>query len=313
MSRNCFEVEVEVEVEENSFENSGRMMEANINAPNIANHIDIDQAAQAQREDEESAASSTNSNMVKWRGNEVSKKEAKALRHVFDNLQDHFGHEGPDPRIRFKASLAHTGQGQIWNGDLDFTYDINGDQCDLAYVGMDVCVDLTPKLVHKHGQPMLKDYGNSWVYVYLPGLTLDKFNSYVKIGTGWDVSDEKTVYDPNRNLVAIEAKLHHQSGQPKPSFWVVKEKDASASAYAYGQEISFTRVGSIQDVNAQPHQQHVHRGVGIFSVSIEVEGSPNFKPTPGAGDEAKLTFTLVSVRTWGITDCVAPIVYASSK
>jgi hypothetical protein len=54
---------------------------------------------------------------------------------------------------------------------------------------MDVCLDLAPKLVHKHGQPMLKDYGKSWVYVYLPQLTFDKFKSYVKFGTGWDVSD----------------------------------------------------------------------------------------------------------------------------
>eukprot|EP00984_Skeletonema_dohrnii_P028519 scaffold18555_cov146-Skeletonema_dohrnii-CCMP3373.AAC.11 len=265
----------------------------------------------AQRGDEESVASSADSNinMVEWRGNLVGEKEAKALRHVFDDLQDHFGHQRPDPRITFNTSLAHPGQGKAWNGELDFTYDINGDHCNLAYVSMDVCVDLTAKLVHKHGQPMLKEYGNSWVYVYLPGLTLDMFKSYLKTGTGWDVSDEGegTVYDPNRNLVAIEAKMHHESGQPKPSFWVVKDKDAS------GRDISFSRIGSVQEVNAQPHQQCIHRGIGIFSVSMEVEGTPNFEPTPGAGDVAKLTFTLVSVRTWGITDCVAPIVHAPSK
>eukprot|EP00985_Skeletonema_marinoi_P003404 scaffold1458_cov78-Skeletonema_marinoi.AAC.1 len=267
-----------------------------------------EQAAQRGKKDEYFVeASSGNPNMVEWRGNLVGEKEAKALRHVFDDLQDHFGHQRPDPRITFNTSLAHPGQGQVWNGELDFTYDINGDHCNLAYVSMDVCVDLTAKLVHKHGQPMLKEYGNSWVYVYLPGLTLDKFKSYVKTGTGWDVSDEGTVYDPNRNLVAIEAKMHHKSGQPKPSFWVVKDKDAS------GRDISFSRIGSVQEVNAQPHQQCIHRGIGIFSVSMEVEGTPNFEPTPGAGDEAKLTFTLVSVRTWGITDCVAPIVHAPSK
>jgi len=74
-------------------------------------------------------------------------------------------------------------------------------------------------------------------------------------------------------------------------------------------------VGSVQGVAAQPHQQRIHRGLGIFSVSIEVEGTPNFEPIPipGVGNEAKLSFTLVSVHTWGITDCVAPIVYAPSK
>ena len=72
-------------------------------------------------------------------------------------------------------------------------------------------------------------------------------------------------------------------------------------------------VGSVQGVAAQPHQQRIHRGLGIFSVSIEVEGTSNFEPIPGVGNEAKLSFTLVSVHTWGITDCVAPIVYAPSK
>eukprot|EP00984_Skeletonema_dohrnii_P027196 scaffold16687_cov102-Skeletonema_dohrnii-CCMP3373.AAC.1 len=46
---------------------------------------------------------------------------------------------------------------------------------------------------------------------------------------------------------------------------------------------------------------------------MEVEGSPNFEPTPDTGDEANLVFTLVSVRTWGITECVAPIVHAPNK
>ena len=183
-----------------------------------------------------------------------------------------------------------------------------GDQCNLAYVGMDVCIDLTPKLVHIHGQPMLKDYGSKWVYVYLPQMTYDKVVSYVKTGTGYDVSTEGTVNDPNRNLVAIEAKLHHEPEQPKPSFWVVKEKEDDS-----GKDVSFSRMGSVQEVNAKPRQQRVHRGVGIFSVSMEVEGTRNSMPAPGTGEEANLSFTLVSVRTWGITDCVAPIVHAPDK
>mmetsp|Transcript_21989 Transcript_21989/g.34506 ORF Transcript_21989/g.34506 Transcript_21989/m.34506 type:complete len:289 (+) Transcript_21989:110-976(+) len=279
----------------------------NFDVPNtkIAPHNELQKEGQSDDEDF-AAANLKPIKMVRWRGNLVSEKEAKALCHVFDNLQDHFGHQRPDPRIRVTTSLAHPGQGWSWNGDLDFSYDINGDQCNLAYVSMDVCVDLTPKLVHKHGQAMLNDYGSSWVYVYVPESTFDKFKCYVKAGTGWDVSDEGNVYDPNRNLVAIEAEIHHKSGQPKPSFWMLKDNDAS------GNETSFSRIGSIQEVSAQPHQQRTHRGVGIFSVSMEVEGTPNFEPTPGE-DKAKLSFTLVSVRTWGITECVAPIVHAPAS
>jgi len=189
----------------------------------------------------------SSTNMVQWRGNLVAEKEAKALKHVFDDLQDHFGHQRPDPNVRFNADLKYPGHGETWHADVDFTYNIDGDYCNLSYIGMDVCIDLTPKLVVKHGRPMLKDYDNSWVYVYLPELTMDKVTSYVKAGLGWDVSSAGTVYDPNRNVVAIEAKLHHQAGQPKPSFWVVKETE---SAEGDEGDVSFSRIGSVQEVNS---------------------------------------------------------------
>eukprot|EP00986_Skeletonema_menzelii_P010429 scaffold5069_cov126-Skeletonema_menzelii.AAC.9 len=261
-------------------------------------------------DDEVSAASNADKDMVRWRGNLVPKKEAKALRHVFDELKDHLGHNKPDPKMWVNvASLTHPGNGPVWRGDLDFTYEIEGEHCNLGFVGMDVCVDLIPRRILKDGELMLKDYGKTWVYVYLPQETFDKFKQYIKIGTGWSVSPGGTVEDlnSNRGLVAIEARLHHQNGQPSPSFWVSKDKEASI------EDMSFSRIGSVQEVNDTFGQQRVHRGIGLFSVSLEVEGTPNFQPTPGIGKEANLCFTLVSVRSWGITDCVAPIVHSQSK
>eukprot|EP00984_Skeletonema_dohrnii_P017306 scaffold7862_cov94-Skeletonema_dohrnii-CCMP3373.AAC.3 len=167
---------------------------------------------------------------------------------------------------------------------------------------MDMCLDLTPKLIYKCGRPMLNDYGTSWVYVYLPEPTMDKIKLYVKSGTGFDVSDEATIYDPNRNMTAIKAKLNNQAGQPKTSFWVEKENAPGNT--------SFSRIGSVQEVQSDASQKRIHRGVGIFSVRMEVEGTPNFKPSSHSGEVANLVFTLVSVRTWGITDCIAPIVHA---
>lgn len=96
---------------------------------NVGNGNGKAEAAQWQRGDEESVDIFSDSSMVQWKDNLVPEKEAKGLRHVFYDLQDHFGHQRPDPMIRFNASLAHPGQGQTWFGDLDFTYDINGDQC----------------------------------------------------------------------------------------------------------------------------------------------------------------------------------------
>ena len=248
------------------------------------------------------SSSSCESTMVQWRGNLVTEKEAEALRHVFDDLQDYFGQQRPDPQVKFEVSLEHPGQGLVWLGDLDFTYNINGDHCKLAYIGMDICIDLTPKLIHKFGRPTLQGYGETWAYVYLPESTMEKIRAYVKAGTGWDIADETTIYDPNRNMMAIQAKLNNQDGQPKPSFWVAQETASKGAT-------SFSRIGAVQEVHSDATQKHIHRGVGIFSVSMEVEGTPNFKPNP-CRDEANLVFTLVSVRTWGVADGIAPIVHA---
>ena len=120
--------------------------------------------------------------------------------------------------------------------------------------------------------------------------------------------DGKEATVGNGTMVAIEAKL--QSGQPKTSFWAAKDKVASGAAAG---DRSFSRVETIQDVSSHSSQQRIHRGVGIFAVSMEVEGNHNVMPMPGRGYEANLSFTLVSLRTWGSTDCVAPIVHAPSK
>ena len=111
-----------------------------------------------------------------WRGNWVLKEEAIALHHVFDNLQEYFGHQRADPRVKFNLSSSSNGNGR----DLNFTYDIGGHNCNLAYIGIDICLDLSHKLVHKHGQQMLQDYGKTWLYAYMPDTTMDKIKSYVK-------------------------------------------------------------------------------------------------------------------------------------
>jgi len=241
--------------------------------------------------------------MVEWRGNMVPEKKAKALKHVFDDLQDHFGHQRPDPKIRFSMaspSPSYDHETGVWSDNLTFTYLIDGDTCNLDYIGMDVCIDLTKKHP-KPGSGTFDDYGKSWVYVYIPEVTVEKVNAYVKAGTGWHVH-----HDNDRNLLGIEAKMY-QAPQPEPSFWVANDSSAEID------DVQFTRCGSVQEVFAQPDQQRVHRGVGIFAVSLQAPGSSDKKPMPGFGEEAELSLTLISVRAWGVTENVAPIVYSPSR
>jgi hypothetical protein len=254
--------------------------------------------------------------MVKWRGNMVPEKKAKALKHVFDDLQDHFGHNRPDPKVRFSMASPSLNQDDhntgAWSDNLTFTYLIDGDACNLDYMSMDVCIDLAKKHA-KPGSSTFDDYGKSWVYVYVPEATIDKVKAYVKAGTGWDVINKGFTVDYNRKLISIEAKTH-QAPQPEPSFWVAAETDMyNKYTNPKTSDVQFTRSGSIQGVVEQPAQQRVHRGVGIFAVSLEVPKSSDVKPKAGFGAEATLSFTLISVRTWGVTDCIAPIVHSPRK
>lgn len=68
----------------------------------------------AKRNDEESVASSVSSSKIEQcRGKSMAKKR----RHVFDELT----------KVKFNTSLAHPGRSEMWFGDLDFDFDINGE------------------------------------------------------------------------------------------------------------------------------------------------------------------------------------------
>ena len=119
--------------------------QAHVIQNHVADHSCNDDVAAASRDDEETVAVATAANtLAEWRGNKVPEKEAKALRHVFDDLEDHFGYQRVDPRVRFNSpNLARLCNSGTWFGDLDFTYYVNGEHCNLAYIGIDVCVDLS--------------------------------------------------------------------------------------------------------------------------------------------------------------------------
>mmetsp|Transcript_4257 Transcript_4257/g.8902 ORF Transcript_4257/g.8902 Transcript_4257/m.8902 type:complete len:150 (+) Transcript_4257:101-550(+) len=81
---------------------------------NKADHND-----QSQRDDEESASSSVTSSKMKMaRCRGKSKAETNNRRHVFDELTK---------VKKLNTSLAHPGRGEMWFGDLDFDFDINGE------------------------------------------------------------------------------------------------------------------------------------------------------------------------------------------
>jgi hypothetical protein len=161
-----------------------------------------------------------------------------------------------------------------------------------------VYFDLNPKYDGEGKQ--IRDYGHSWIYVYVPDDVMIKVKQYFYTGTGWPPSDEGLADDLNAELVSIPAKIY-PAPNPEPSFW---ERDMEDRA-----NLSFTRVGSVQSVVKQAEYQKIHRGIGVFAMSADVSGSEDRKPTPEYED-AQLMFTLISARTFGPAEGVAPVVYS---
>jgi len=72
----------------------------------------------ALRDDEESVASSVTSSKMKMARCRGKSKAEKNRRHVFDELLR---------KVKLNTSLAHPSRGEMWFGDLDFDFDINGE------------------------------------------------------------------------------------------------------------------------------------------------------------------------------------------
>lgn len=160
-----------------------------------------------------------------------------------------------------------------------------------------VYFDLNPKYDGEGNK--IKSYGHSWIYVYVPEEIVAKVKDYFHTGTGWTPADEGLAYDYNAELVSIPAKIY-PAPNPEPSFWKRDLEDK--------EKLSFTRVGSIQSVVNQEEYQLIHRGIGVFAMSVDVPGSQHYKPTQDY-EEAQLMFTLISARTFGSAPSIAPVVY----
>ncbi|KAL7457816.1 hypothetical protein ACHAWC_009349 [Mediolabrus comicus] len=234
--------------------------------------------------------------MVNWRGNWVPEREGIALKHVFDEMKDYFGQPENDPKVNFKINNLHqtADDPNMWRGEVEFTYQIERNPFTLDYMSIDVCIDLTPKTRSAN----MEGYCTTWLYAYLPSYTMEKIEEYFEVGTGWKPSRRGSCLDENRNIVHFESQLNVHP-QPEPSFWVANDEEKK----------KFTRIGTIREAAKDPANHFIFRCIGIFMVTAEVQGHSGVQPRPGFGNESSLTFTLVSARTLGVVDSVAPIVY----
>jgi hypothetical protein len=259
---------------------------------------------------------------IDWRGNQVTEKEGIALKYLFDDMGNYFGQPDGEPRVIFniksfdKKSDDETDGGggssnhfsadkAVWRGSLEFNYKMNHKNRDtslnLDYMSMDVCIDLKPKKQLNFGGHDMSEYCRTWVYVYAPRYTIETVLRHFEAGTASKVSSKGLVLDEEQNIVHFEAKLLVKP-QPQHGFWIPNEDDSK----------QFTRLGTVHEVSQDPAYQLLFRCIGIFAVTAEVARSSSSKPSDSAvsgKEEARLIFTLVSTRTEGIVNNIAPVVY----
>ena len=265
-------------------------------------------------------------NTVDWRGNRVTEKEGMALKHLFDDVQDYFGQHDGKPKVSLNVGRLHQeadGEADdsmkkddwamagstIWKGSLEFTYKVNHRNRDtsqkLHYMAMDVCLDLKPKKELNFGGHDMSEYCRTWVYAYAPRYTVETFLRYFEKGTGLKASSNGLVLDEEQNMVHFESKLLTDP-QSEPGFWIADEDDSE----------QFQRLGSVYEASKDPLNQFLFRCIGIFAVTAEVARSSSVTNGASASDkkeEARLTFTLIHVRTEGVVNNIAPVVYSPRR
>lgn len=264
-------------------------------------------------------------NTVEWRGNRVTRKEGIALKHLFDDMQDYFGQPNGEPNVSVSIGRSRSGQDDdgetdsrrkdnyavavaasstiSWKGKLEFTYKMNHRNRDtslkLHYMAMDICLDLKPKKHLNFGGHDMSEYCRTWMYAYAPRYTVETFLKYFEDGTGFKASSNGLLLDEERNIVTLDLLIEPQS---EPGFWIADEDDNT----------QFKRVGTVHEAYQDPSNQFLFRCIGIFAVTAEVARSSSRTHDSSANnenEEAQLTFTLMNVRTEGIVNNIAPIVY----
>lgn len=242
---------------------------------------------------------------VEYNGVMVSPGEAKVLRHVVDNLHDHFGQpevRGP-PKIKFlKPELTNLGYdekykskndppGDRWYSEINVIYTnpkINEKNDIVAMDG--VYFDLNPKMT-KDGVNA-KNYGSTWINIYIPDKTATAFLLAFREGTGWSVSNHGFNRDEVQGITSITANM---SIDDPPYFNVFHKKlDDEKKVVA----ASIKEMGPISVFMKNEKLRAIYKGTAFFSISMNVLTQVGCVATPVPSDnvKARIKFNLLDTR-----------------
>ena len=248
---------------------------------------------------------SSGSVQVEYNGVMVSPAEAKVLNHVVDNLHDHFGQpeaRGP-PKIRFlKPELTNLGYdekykskndppGDRWYSEIRVMYTNPKIQEKNDIVAMDgVYFDLNPKMT-KDGVNA-KNYGSTWINIYIPDKTITEFLLAFREGTGWSVSNHGFNRDETQAITSISANM---SVDEPPYFNVFHKKlDDKKRVVA----ASIKEIDPISVFMKNEKLRAIYKGTAFFSISMNVltQVGSVVTPVPSDNVKARIKFNLLDTR-----------------
>jgi hypothetical protein len=252
--------------------------------------------------------------MESYKGKLMKSKEAHMMKHIVDKMKDHFGNNTP-PKVSFvleelsnlgyeeQYKSKHDAPGDRWYSEVKMMYTVSDEQHLFDVVAFDnIYFDLVPKI--SRSGTVSKNYGETWINVYIPYNTLKTFLAVFKKSTGWGVSASIFVKYDHQSLVSISASISEDE-EPK-LYSVIPEVDEHDTPTG---RVEILNQGTIQNLCQNPDFQSIYVGTGFFSLSMNVITglSSTIAPAPGPTSACRIKFGLISVRAFGISNNVTPV------
>jgi hypothetical protein len=252
--------------------------------------------------------------MVEYKGKFMKPECALMMKHVVNKMKDHFGSE-TEPRVGFfvkeLTNLGYDEQyksknnpsGDRWYSEVKMKYTLPSGPHNFDIVAFDnIYFDMIPK-TSKSGM-VAKNYGKTWINVYLPSKTVRAFLKSFKDSTGWGVSSRVSTKDEEQDLVSISANIDEE--EPPRFYYVMQVLDADDKPVG---SVQIQDGGSVQAVCQDPDYQTIYRGTGFFNLSMNVITGVNSTtaPEPSVTTSCRLKFNLLNAPVFAAAENVNPV------
>jgi hypothetical protein len=269
--------------------------------------------------DEADADEGTNG-MVKYKKATVKVDMRDVMVHVVDNMKDHFGRVGTEPKCDFVLSpLSHIAYdekykskgdepGDRWFTQVSLSYK-EVRSIDLPVIAIDnVFIDLSPR-INKDGTPV-KNYGKTWVNAYFPKSTMKVITEKFKSDTKWSVSNKGITVDEQQSLASIVLNMNLEDG---PRFYVMSKEENDRGEFTG--RIVTTNKGSVQSMYAQEEYRAIYKATLFCNLSMSVLTSvgTTVVPVPDKNAYARLKFSLASVKAYAVAPDIKSVTLGGNK